>query len=458
MDRAPSVESLRAIDGTLHVDGPLVSECSEDFGHIVRRRPSAVVRPASAEDIVRTIRFARAHGVEVAVRGQGHSTYGQPLVAGGLVIHMRGMDAIEAVRAGAADVQAGARWNQLLEATLQDGWTPPVLTDYLELTVGGTLSVGGVGGTSHARGFQVDNVTELEVVTGVGEIRTCSAHQDPELFDAALGGLGQVAVIVRATVDLVPAPTHVRSYRLRYHDLPGFTSDQVALISEGRVDHVQGRIELSSDGRWEYVLDAAIFHSTPGEPRDAPLQGAVHHDGEPEETEEVSYRQFANRLADSVALQQELGTWHLPHPWFDMLLPGRHVNACVAGVLAQLDPTDLGGGTILLSPLHRGRLTRPLPRVPDDEIVFQFDILGTAPPDPATISQVIARNRTFFEQMRQLGGVRYPIGVIPFRPHDWRSHLGSAWSAMERAKARYDPECTLNPGHGVFRTDTTLPD
>lgn len=49
-------------------------------------------------------------------------------------------------------VEAGATWSDVLRATLAQGKAPPVLTDYLELSVGGTLIVGGVGGTTSAFG------------------------------------------------------------------------------------------------------------------------------------------------------------------------------------------------------------------------------------------------------------------------------------------------------------------
>ena len=86
---------------------------------------------------------------------------------------------IISVAADTVTVEAGARWSSLLNATLSNQLTPPVLTDYLELSVAGTLSVGGVGGASPHYGAQVDNVLELEVVTGTGERVVCSAAQLP---------------------------------------------------------------------------------------------------------------------------------------------------------------------------------------------------------------------------------------------------------------------------------------
>jgi FAD/FMN-containing dehydrogenase len=81
-----------------------------------------------------------------------------------------------------------------------------VLTDYLELSVGGTLSAGGIGGATHRHGRQVDHVRSLEVLTPDGRI--VIRGPGDELFDRVRGGAGRPGIIPRATLPLVPAPTH----------------------------------------------------------------------------------------------------------------------------------------------------------------------------------------------------------------------------------------------------------
>jgi len=80
----------------------------------------------------------------------------------------------------------------VLAATLPRGRTPPVLPDYLDLSVGGTLVVGGVGSRTWRQGTVSDTVVELRVVTGRGEQVSCSPTRNPRLFDAVRAGLGQV--------------------------------------------------------------------------------------------------------------------------------------------------------------------------------------------------------------------------------------------------------------------------
>src|SRR4029079_3726490 len=110
---------------------------------------------------------------------RGHTPFGQSQTDAGLVIDMRQINQIHSISNNEADVDAGVIWRDLLLATLEAGRTPPVLTDYLaELTVGGTLSVGGIGGMSFRHGVQIDNVNEITVVTGMGQVVTCSQGQN----------------------------------------------------------------------------------------------------------------------------------------------------------------------------------------------------------------------------------------------------------------------------------------
>ena len=120
---------------------------------------------------------------------------------------------IHSVGADRVIVDAGATWRDVLAATLPQRLTPPVLANYLDLSVGGTLVIGGVGDTTSRYGMQSDNVLELEVVTGEGRPVRCSPRRNADLFDAVRAGLGQVAVITTATLRLVPAPDTRASLR-----------------------------------------------------------------------------------------------------------------------------------------------------------------------------------------------------------------------------------------------------
>lgn len=65
------------------------------------------------------------------------------------------------------DVSGGELWINILHESLKHGLTPKSWTDYLHLTVGGTLSNAGVSGQAFRHGPQINNVYQLEVVTGM---------------------------------------------------------------------------------------------------------------------------------------------------------------------------------------------------------------------------------------------------------------------------------------------------
>ncbi|KAK1258199.1 Cytokinin dehydrogenase 9 [Acorus gramineus] len=107
------------------------------------------------------------------------------------------------------DVSSGELWINVLHESLKHGLAPKSWTDYLYLTVGGTLSNAGVSGQTFRHGPQINNVRNLEIVTGRGELFNCSSEENPDLFYGALGGLGQFGIITRARIDLEKAPKMV---------------------------------------------------------------------------------------------------------------------------------------------------------------------------------------------------------------------------------------------------------
>ncbi|MBY8881462.1 FAD-binding protein [Actinacidiphila acidipaludis] len=448
------------LDGTLLTDPASLDADADDFGHIVHRRPAAVLRPGSVADVVAMVRFCNTHRIQIAARGQGHGTNGQAQVEGGLIIETAPLDGIGPVRPGPAGtgtvtVGAGTVWSAVVHATLAHGLTPPVFTDYLELSVGGTLSVGGLGGQSHLHGAQVDNVTELQVVTGAGELVTCSPARRPDLFRAVLAGLGQCAVIVSATLRLVTAPTSVRHFLLPYTDLETFLDDQRRLAEDDRFAYVEGEVAPDAQGAFTgYVLEAVAYGPPAGPaPDDAALLSGLRYDKAGAITAEtLGYFDFLNRLAGGVAALEQAGLWSWAHPWLNLLLPGDRAADLARTLLGRLTGQDTGpGGVVLLYPLTGRRLHTPLLRVPDDPVPYLLAVLWTLDPaDPAPIAARTAANHAAYELVRAAGGTQYPVGSIPMTPADWRAQYGRAWPEFTAAKHRYDPRGLLAPGQHVF--------
>src|SRR6185295_14110142 len=269
------------LDGVLFVDAAHLDAAQDDFGHIVQRRPVAVLLPGSIHDIVEVVRYARCHGLQVAMRGNGHSPFGQSQVEAGIVIDSSSLATVQSIHTSPAgayvDVGPGVHWRSVIQEAFDHGLTPPVLTDYQDLTVGGTLSVGGIGGTSQTFGVQADNVIELEVVTGEGERVVCSESQHSQLFNSVLAGLGQCALIVRARVPLIGAPAQVTIFNLFYDDIEVYVSDQLRLLRQGRFEHLQGQVVANTAGTgWRFMIEAGAFFTPPESPNAAALLAGLH--------------------------------------------------------------------------------------------------------------------------------------------------------------------------------------
>lgn len=447
-----------AFDKVPHLDGRLLFDAADlkpfedDFGHLVARTPAAVLEPGSVADIATMVKFCGPRGIQVAPRGQGHQTYGQAQVDGGLVIDLGPLNAIAVDAASSSvSVEAGAVWSAVLTASLAEGLTPPVFTDYIELSIGGTLSVGGFGGATHHHGAQVDTVLDLDVVTGTGEIVTCSPQHRAELFRAALGGLGQVGVITRATLQLVPAPASVRSYSLTYPTIDALAAAQRIAVRDGRFDWLEGAINAVTGGGWQYVLEGSAYYThTP--PDDATLIGDLGYEGTAQ-ISDSTYHDFVDDLASVVTYLESTGEWYDPHPWFNIFLPDAATVDYVTGVVNDLTLADIGAsGVVLLYPVPTAKLTRPLVRVPEGELAFLFAVLRTASPDTDALpaATMLEANRELYLESQARGATVYPIGSIPLTARDWRAQYGDEWAWFSAAKHHYDPHGILTPGQGIF--------
>jgi cytokinin dehydrogenase len=390
-------------DGVLSVEGEALVDAAEDFGHLVHHRPAAVLRAGSVDDVVRIVRHARRAGLPLVARGAGHTTYGQAQVDGGVVVDLRGLDGIQELTARTATVGAGGTWRTVVEHTAAAGLTPPVLPDYLDLTVGGTLSVGGISGSSFRFGAQIDNVDALLVVTKAGELVLCSDTEERDVFNAVLGGFGRGGIIVRATIRLGAAPNAVAVHRIPYADAPSMAAALRSFADNGAFDYVLGIITVAESGGWEPSIEAAVG----ADATIAPLPSGT-------ECEVRSFADWVRRVDEPVAVLRELGLWAAPHPWLDLFVRESAIDIMLTEVLGTPILRGVGPLRILLYPLRRSRFTRPGLRLPAEENLFLLDVLSNAV--EADAQAMVEANRRIFERNRDLGGTLYPISAVGSLP------------------------------------------
>jgi cytokinin dehydrogenase len=451
------------LDGTLEMSPAALAAFSGDFGRLVTGTPTAVLRPGSVKDIAKMVKYARRNGLTIAMNGQSgtdgelesHSNFGQALVPGGIAIDARGLSTIHRLAGNCADVDAGVTWAELTDAAAAIGRTPPMLTDFVHLSIGGTLSVGGTGGTMQKVGAQVDTVQSLEVVTGEGKHVECSRRKNAALFDAVLAGAGQCAIIVRAKLALVPAQTQALVFNLFYDDLATYLADQLTVLADGRFSYQEGQIvRRPDDTGWRYMLEAASYFTPPAVPDQGALLAGLSDNRSEAVIATVPYPDWVRRVDPAVVALKAGGFWAQPHAWVSLFVPASRAAEFATFVTSQLTPPDLGAGLAIYFPFATNRLTRPLLVVPRGEpAAFQLSLLRFPFPFPGQPSNeaMLAQNRAFFDKAVELGGTRYIIGAVPnMTPADWQRHYGPVFPAFQAAKARFDPDGVLTPGQHIF--------
>ena len=172
------------------------------FQALARHRPDVIVGVTDAADVRAAVAYAAANGLPVAVQATGH---GMPITAdGGLLISTRRMTGVRIdPEAATARIEAGVRWERVIEEAARHGLAPLSGSAPSVGAVSYTLG-GGLGLMARRYGYAVDQVRAIEVVTADGELREVTAATEPELFWALLGGRGNFGVVTALEIGLVP--------------------------------------------------------------------------------------------------------------------------------------------------------------------------------------------------------------------------------------------------------------
>ncbi|HLV02941.1 MAG TPA: FAD-binding protein [Acidobacteriota bacterium] len=449
--------SLRKLEelvpGRVHTDEETVQMVTSDFGRLVRKTPAVVVAPETAEEVQKTIQFANEEGWSVGTRGEAHSQSGQSLNEGGILLDLSNLKQIGPVEDGFLWAEGGASWKDLVETTAERGYTPPVLTNNLNVTIGGTLSMAGLGVASHRYGTQADQVEELEVVTGDGHLVRCSENENRELFDCTRSGLGQFSVITRVRLRLRRFAPRVRTFYLLYDDMDALIKDQELVMEEDRFDYIEGWCSPCIQGlrqmgetevpfaEWFYPVQLSKEYED--SPPDQELLSGLHFYRSVHRVDR-DYLDFARRVEPVFQLWRQSGAWDLAHPWMELILPWKRAGEYIDGVLKNLPPNLVAGGHILLWPCRGTASKVPMFMRPQGEYVMGFGILPAVPRQllPMTLALL---NRAS-ELGMQIGGKRYLSGWVEFDHSKWKAHFGNQWETVLQCKKFYDPKSLLNPG------------
>jgi len=181
------------------------------------RRPAAVVRPTSAEEVARVVTLAAESGSELAVRSGGHSLAGHSVSDGGIVLDLAELTALD------IDLESRTAWAQT------------------GLTAGAyTARVG-------EHGLTIDSLLAAELVTADGQVLEVDDEHHPDLFWAIRGGGGNFGVATR--------------FRFRLHELPSIVGGM--LLLPGSPEVIEGLVAAAAAAPEELSLIANVMVAPP---------------------------------------------------------------------------------------------------------------------------------------------------------------------------------------------------
>ncbi|KAK3725853.1 hypothetical protein LTR37_000001 [Vermiconidia calcicola] len=170
---------------------PNYSKLIDRWSKAAEKPAGVAIAPTCSEEVGIAVKYATENGLDLAVRGGGHSTAGASSTDGGILIdlqsRMRNVTVDEEKQQ--LHIQGGALWSDVDDAAWAKGLA----------TVGGTVADTGVGGLtlgggygvlSGTRGLVIDNTREFTVVLANGDIQRANKGENSDLF-WALNGAGQ---------------------------------------------------------------------------------------------------------------------------------------------------------------------------------------------------------------------------------------------------------------------------
>jgi cytokinin dehydrogenase len=433
-------------------DPDLLARASKDFGNLIQGRCHTIVQPHSAEEIVALLHLANQENLPITPRGSGGSQSGQSVSQNGITLDISRLDTIDTVRLPEQAIcGAGTTWRQLVAHLGKQGLLPCVMPLNLNLTVGGTLSAGGFGANSHRFSSVVANVAGLEVITGAGNLVSCSTTEKPEIFEASLAGLGRCAVITSATLNLRKIQSQVRTYYLLYEDINTWLEDQQQLAQSQHVDYLEGFCSASIQGlrktpngrrpliHWLYGLHVGVEFEPSHPPQTEQILDSLGYKLLLH-TEDDSTNAFSARYDVRFQAMQQSGAWQQSHPWFECLLPLRVAGEAIPQILDLLPPFFGDGHRVILI---ADKQNPAFFMQPDVSPAVAFAVLPTGIPE-AMIKPALNALSQVNDLVLSFGGKRYLSGWLGMMTPDlWKLHYGNQYDRWQNIKQLLDPNHVL---------------
>ncbi|MGH7650999.1 MAG: FAD-binding oxidoreductase [Gemmatimonadaceae bacterium] len=413
---------------------------------MIDRRPAAIVRCTSADDVAAAVRFAAREDLYPAIRAGGHNVAGLASVDDGLVIDVSQMKRITVDPiARTATAETGLTWAEFDNATQRFGLAT---TGGINSTTGiaGLTLGGGVGWLMGRCGMTCDNTLAYSLVTADGKRANASAEEWPDLFWALKGGGGNFGVVTSITYRLHPVSTVISGMILypltRARDVLRHYRD---FVMAGLPD--------------ELTVFATAITSSDGVPLIAVIPAYCGPNLDEGERLLAPLRAFRRPVADLIArtpyvtLQQmfDAGTpYGIRSYWkstFLRELPDEAIDVFLSRAAARTSPRTI----VKLEHLH-GAVTRVAPSetaFPARGNAFNLVVLSLWD-DAKDDARNVEWTRSFFMAMQPWSAaVSYVNALGEDDGSRVREAYGDNYARLVKVKTKYDPANRFRRNHNV---------
>ncbi|MFC4714185.1 FAD-binding protein [Planococcus dechangensis] len=230
---------------------------AEDQSRLLPVKMKAIKATDSTSEIQQVILDANSEGSPIAIAGMQHSQGGHTVYPDGILLDMKPYNKVLRFDAQkkTITIQSGATWRDIQDYINPYGLALKVSQSQNIFTIGGSISVN-AHGLDIQNGSLIDTVESLRLLDANGEILTLSSDQNPELFQAVVGGYGLFGVILDVTLKLTDDEMYeIHSEQLQYDEYSDYFNENVR-ADESMKMHL-ARISLSPDSFLEdmYVIN-----------------------------------------------------------------------------------------------------------------------------------------------------------------------------------------------------------
>ena len=172
---------------------------------------SSVLQPETIDDIENCLKYAKQNKLKIALMGTGNSWTDVFLSSHQLIIDLSNFDQINSYdeKNGIINVQCGIKIGNLLKKIMPENFTLTGLSGSVTDTIGGMLSSNVHGKDSWKEGNFGQNIISFKMLLADNSIIIVDRDKDNVLFNAVIGGLGFLGIVLDVTLKLKPIQSYM---------------------------------------------------------------------------------------------------------------------------------------------------------------------------------------------------------------------------------------------------------